>query len=120
MQAELIKTFRFEAAHALPSLPEGHRCRRMHGHSYRVDVHIVGRVQEGVGWVMDFADLKRTVQPVIDRLDHRDLGEVEGLTSSTSEMLAKYIWDHVRPDLPALSAVTVWESDTSRCVYRGA
>jgi len=119
MQAELVKTFRFEAAHALANLPEGHKCRRMHGHSYRVDIHVVGEVQVGPAWVMDFADLKRTVQPIIDRLDHRDLGEVEGLANSTSEMLAKYIWDRVRPELPGLSAVTVWESDTSRCVYRG-
>jgi 6-pyruvoyltetrahydropterin/6-carboxytetrahydropterin synthase len=92
----------------------------MHGHSYRVDIHIAGPVPPETGWLMDFADLKAIVAPVIDSLDHANLNEIPGLEISTSEMLAKYIWEKIKPSLPLLSAITVWESDTARCVYRGA
>ncbi len=119
MDAELIKSFRFEAAHALPNVPAEHKCSRMHGHSYRVDIHVAGPVDPEKGWVMDFGDIKAAVEPVLEELDHRMLGEVPGLTNSTAEMIARYIFDRVRPSVPLLSAVTVWESDTSRCVYRG-
>lgn len=119
MKAELVKTFRFEAAHTLRGAPAGHKCARLHGHSYRVDVHVRGEVDPRTGWVMDFGDIKRIVGPVIDELDHRLLDEVPGLANSTSELLAKYLWDRLRPALPLLSAITVWESDTSRCVYSG-
>jgi 6-pyruvoyltetrahydropterin/6-carboxytetrahydropterin synthase len=119
MRAELVKTFRFEAAHRLADAPDGHKCRGMHGHSYRVDIHVEGEVDPKVGWVMDFGDIKRLVGPVIDDLDHRMLNEVPGLENSTSEMIAKYIWDRLQGSMPVLAAVTVWESDTSRCVYRG-
>jgi len=118
MQAEIVKTFRFEAAHTLSSAPQGHKCRQLHGHSYRVDIHVTGPLDEH-GWVIDFGDVKRLVEPVIARLDHRLLDEIPGLKNSTSEMLCKYLWDQIRPGLPLLSAVTVWESDTSRCIYRG-
>jgi len=119
MQAELVKTFRFEAAHALPNAPAGHKCRRLHGHNYRVDVHVAGAVDPRIGWVMDFGEIKEAVEPIVEVLDHRVLGEVPGLENPTSELIAKYIWDRIRPALPNLSAVEVWESETSRCVYRG-
>ncbi|MGB2823322.1 MAG: 6-carboxytetrahydropterin synthase QueD [Phycisphaerae bacterium] len=119
MQAELVKTFRFEAAHALPNAPAGHKCRRLHGHNYRLDVHVAGPIDPGIGWVMDFGDIKRAVEPIVDELDHRMLGEIPGLENPTSELLAKYIWDRLKPALPNLTAVAVWESETSRCVYRG-
>lgn len=119
MQAELIKTFRFEAAHSLPNLPEGHKCRRMHGHGYRVDIHVTGEADPHTGWIIDFGDIKRIVGAVLDELDHRVLNEIPGLANSTAELLAAYIWDRVKPELPQLSAVAVWESDTSRCIYRG-
>ena len=119
MEAELIKTFRFEAAHSLPNVPDGHKCKRLHGHSYRVDIHVTGQPDPHTGWVIDFGDIKRIVGPVLDELDHRCLNDVPGLANSTSEMLCKYLWDRIARNLPALSAITVWESDTSRCVYRG-
>lgn len=119
MKAELIKQFRFDAAHSLPNVPPGHKCGGPHGHSYRVDVHIVGEVDPHTGWVIDFGEIKRIVGPLIDRLDHASLNEVEGLANSTSEMLAAWLFERIRPDLPGLSAVTVHESDTARCVYRG-
>jgi 6-pyruvoyltetrahydropterin/6-carboxytetrahydropterin synthase len=119
MNIELVKTFRFDAAHCLSRAPEGHKCRRLHGHGYRVDIHVQGEVDPEFGWLMDFGDLKAVVQPVIDSLDHRNLNELQGLENSTAEMLAKHIWDCIQPNLPLLSAVTVWESDSARCLYRG-
>jgi 6-pyruvoyltetrahydropterin/6-carboxytetrahydropterin synthase len=119
MNAEIIKTFRFEAAHSLDRAPAGHKCRRLHGHSYRVDVHVTGPVDPATGWVLDFGDVARAVEPVLGELDHRNLNEVPGLENSTSELLARYLWDRLLPALGGLSAVAVWESDTSRCVYRG-
>ena len=119
MEVELVKTFRFEAAHSLPHVPPGHKCSRLHGHSYRVDIHVSGAPEARTGWLMDFGDIKKAVAPILDALDHRCLNDIPGLGNSTSELLAKYIWDRLHPALPALSAVTVWESDTSRCVYRG-
>ncbi|MFP4052825.1 MAG: 6-carboxytetrahydropterin synthase QueD [Phycisphaerae bacterium] len=119
MQAELIRTFRFEAAHALPNIPVGHKCRNMHGHSYRVDIHVTGEVDPQTGWVMDFGEIKQAVGPVVDELDHKVLNDLPGLDNCTSELIARYLWNRVQPNLPQLSAITVWESDNSRCVYRG-
>lgn len=119
MKAELVTTFRFDAAHALPNVPAGHKCAALHGHSYRVDVHVAGEVDPHAGWVMDYGDIKRLVRPLIDRLDHKDLGQVEGLPNSTSEHLAKWLWDRLKADLPQLAAIEVWESDSARCIYRG-
>jgi 6-pyruvoyltetrahydropterin/6-carboxytetrahydropterin synthase len=120
MEAELIKTFRFEAAHTLPRVPEGHKCGRMHGHSYRVDVHVKGPVDPRPGWVMDFGRIKQVMEPILAELDHHLLNEVPGLENSTSELIAKYFWDRLQPQIPLLSAVGVWESDTACCVYSGA
>lgn len=116
---EIFREFTFEAAHRLPHVPEGHKCARLHGHSYRVAVHVAGPVDPDTGWVMDFADLKRAFAPVAERLDHYYLNEVEGLENPTSENLARWIWRRLRPALPRLSAVTVRETCTSGCTYRG-
>lgn len=119
MEAELVKTFNFEAAHTLPNCPPGHKCGRLHGHSYQVDIHVTGQVDEKAGWVVDFGQIKPLVEPVLAELDHHFLNDVPGLANSTSEHIARYVWDRIKPALPLLSAVTVWESPTSRCVYRG-
>ncbi|AKS40932.1 6-carboxytetrahydropterin synthase QueD [Wenzhouxiangella marina] len=116
---ELFKIFTLESAHFLPRVPEGHKCRRMHGHSFRVEVHVSAPVDEDAGWVMDFADLKRAFQPIHDQLDHRLLNEVDGLENPTSENLARWIWQRLKPELPALSAILIQETCTSGCVYRG-
>ncbi len=119
MNSEVIKTFRFEAAHSLPSAPAGHKCRDIHGHGYRVDVHVTGPVDEQAGWVIDFGQIKQAVEPVVGELDHRLLNDVPGLPNSTSEWVARFIFDRVKAALPGLSAVAVWESDTARAIYRG-
>lgn len=119
MRATLIKTFTFEAAHRLPHAPDGNKCRRLHGHSFTVDVAVEGPVDPQAGWVMDFADLKKAAQPVVDSLDHQYLNEIAGLENPTSEVLARWLWERLKPALPLLSCITVRETCTSRCEYRG-
>jgi 6-pyruvoyltetrahydropterin/6-carboxytetrahydropterin synthase len=116
---EIFKEFTFEAAHRLPNVPEGHKCARLHGHSYRVVVHVDGVVEDHAGWVRDFADLSAAMRPLLDQLDHYYLNEVEGLENPTSEVLARWIWERVHPALPEISKVVVRETCTSGCVYRG-
>jgi 6-pyruvoyltetrahydropterin/6-carboxytetrahydropterin synthase len=116
---EIYKTFWIEAAHSLPNVPEGHKCARLHGHSFRVDIHVAGKPGVESGWVMDFADIKTAFEPLFRQLDHRHLNEIEGLENPTSEHLAMWIWQRLEPALPALSAVAVAETCTSGCIYRG-
>lgn len=116
---ELVKDFRFEAAHHLPNLPEGHKCRRMHGHSFRGEIAVQGEVDPHTGWLIDFGDLKRITTPIVERLDHNLLNEIEGLENPTSENLAVWIWQKLHPQLPILARVTIEETCTSRCHYYG-
>jgi len=117
---ELVKDFRFEAAHWLPNVPEGHKCRRIHGHSFRGEVAVRGPLDPKLGWVMDFADLKRAVEPLVNRLDHYMLNDLEGLENPTAENLAVWIWRQLAPHLPNLHRVTIEETCTSRCHYWGS
>lgn len=119
MRAELSKTYKFDAGHFLPHVPAEHKCARPHGHSYRVTVFVAGEVDEQAGWVMDFGRVNEVVDPLIKQLDHASLNEIEGLSNPTSERLAKWLWDRIRPALGGLEAVTVCETDTSSCTYRG-
>ncbi len=116
---ELVKDFRFEAAHFLPNVPEGHKCRRIHGHSFRGEVAVRGPLDPVLGWVMDFADLKAAVEPLVHRLDHYLLNELPGLENPTSEVLAVWIWRELAPRLPLLVRITIEETCTSRCHYLG-
>ena len=117
--AEIFREFSFEAAHRLPFVPDGHKCARLHGHSYRVEVHVGGEVDPLTGWVMDFWDLKAAFEPLRERLDHYYLNEIEGLENPTSENLARWIWEWLKPRLPALRAIVVRETCTSGAIYRG-
>ena len=116
---EIFKSFTIEAAHRLPHLPAEHKCSRLHGHSFRIEIHISGPVQAREGWVQDFADLSRAFQPLYEQLDHHYLNEVEGLENPTSENLAAWIWTRLKPKLPLLTEVVVAETCVARCVYRG-
>ena len=116
---DIFKTFRIEAAHRLPNVPAGHKCARLHGHSFAIELQVSGDLGAESGWVMDFADLKQAFQPLYERLDHHYLNEVEGLENPTSERLAMWIWERLKPALPQLSAVTVHETCTSGCRYTG-
>ena len=119
MIADLTRSYRIEAAHRLPNVAADHKCARLHGHGFRIEVTVRGPVGERTGWVMDYADIDRAARPVVDSLDHRSLNDVPGLENPTSEVLAKWIWDRLRPALPALVEVSVAETSRARCAYRG-
>lgn len=116
---ELVRDFRFEAAHWLPNVAEGHKCRRVHGHSFRGEVVVRGPVDPRTGWVMDFAELGRAVKPLVAQLDHYMLNEIDGLENPTSELIAIWIWQRLASELPLLYRVTIQETCTSRCNYYG-
>ena len=119
MVVELRKSFQFEAAHRLPLLPENHKCWRLHGHSFQVEVVIRGLCDPKTGWLMDYAEIKEAFRPLWLQLDHRYLNEVAGLENPTSENISKWIWDRLKPALPSLVEVIVAETCTAKCVYRG-
>jgi len=118
-RTEIFKEFTFESAHRLPFVPEGHKCFRLHGHSFRVEVHVTGDVDPATGWIMDFGDIKDAFKPLHRQLDHNYLNEIPGLENPTSENLAAWIWDRLRPQLPGLARILVRETCTSGCVYEG-
>ncbi len=118
-EVEIFREFSFEAAHRLPMVPPEHKCARLHGHSFRVVVHIEAEPDVELGWVRDFGEVAVIVAPVIDALDHRYLNDIDGLVNPTSEVVARWIWERVAPVLPGLSAVVVRETCTAGCVYRG-
>jgi 6-pyruvoyltetrahydropterin/6-carboxytetrahydropterin synthase len=116
---EVFKAFTIEAAHRLPNVPQDHKCARLHGHSFQVEICVGGSVDEHAGWVVDFADIKRAFQPLYDQLDHHYLNELEGLKNPTSENLARWIWARLAPELPGLRQIVVHETCTSGCIYHG-
>ncbi len=116
---DLFKRFSIEAAHRLPNVPVGHKCARLHGHSFVVELHVEGELDPHTGWVMDFADMKRAFAPIYDRLDHHYLNDIPGLENPTSERMAEWIWAELKPALPLLSEIVLHETCTAGCRYRG-
>lgn len=116
---DIFKVFTIEAAHRLPNLPASHKCSRLHGHSFRIELHLSGELLEPEGWVMDFADVKTAFQPFYEQLDHHYLNDVPGLENPTSERLAQWIWEQLKPRLPLLSQVVVHETCTAGSRYAG-
>ena len=116
---EIFKFITIEAAHLLPNVAENHKCRRLHGHSFRIEIRVAGPVEEKTGWIMDFADISQAFQPLFEQLDHHYLNEVKGLENPTSENIARWIWQRLKPRLPQLSEVRVHETCTAGCAYRG-
>ena len=117
---EIFKVFSIDAAHRLPHVPSGHKCAQLHGHSFRIEVHLKGPVNPRSGWVVDFADIARAFEPLHEQLDHMYLNDIEGLDNPTSENLARWIWRRLQPVLPLLSKVVVQESPEAGCIYEGA
>ena len=116
---EIYKKFSFDSAHYLPNLPEEHKCRRMHGHTFYVTIYIQGPVDPKVGWIKDFFEIKQIFHPLLEQLDHRLLNEIDGLENPTSEYISKWIWERLAPKLPELSKVEVAETCTTGCIYAG-
>jgi 6-pyruvoyltetrahydropterin/6-carboxytetrahydropterin synthase len=120
VRVELTKTFRFESAHRLPMVPPEHKCHRVHGHSYVIDVTAAGEVDPAMGWLVDFGEITARVEPVIrQELDHRLLNDIPGLENPTSEVLSGWLWNRLQALVPNLCAITVHETCTARCTYRG-
>jgi 6-pyruvoyltetrahydropterin/6-carboxytetrahydropterin synthase len=116
---DIFRVFTVEAAHRLPNVPVGHKCSRLHGHSFRIEVHVGGEVDARTGWVMDFADLKKAFLPLFDQLDHHYLNDIEGLENPTSENLAVWVWARLSPAVPGLKRIVIHETCTSGCSYEG-
>lgn len=116
---EIFKEFTFESAHRLPHVPDGHKCGRLHGHSFQVAIHIQGEPDAHTGWIRDFGELKAIFKPIYDRLDHHYLNDIPGLENPTSEVLARWIWQELKPLLPELCQITIRETCTCGCIYRG-
>jgi 6-pyruvoyltetrahydropterin/6-carboxytetrahydropterin synthase len=116
---DVFRVFQIEAAHRLPNVPEGHKCARIHGHSFRIEIYVGGPVGESSGWVMDFADLRRAFQPLFDQLDHYYLNDIPGLENPTSENLARWVWQRLKSTLPGLTKVVIQETCNAGCIYTG-
>ena len=116
---EIYKDITFEAAHLLPNVPEGHKCARLHGHSYHIRITIEGEVDSETGWIMDFDVINRSFAPLLKKLDHHYLNDIEGLENPTSENLCRWIWTRLKPALPELTEVEVCETCDAGCRYRG-
>ena len=119
MRVRLTRDFTFEAAHLLPRAPEGHKCRRLHGHSFRVEVVVEGEVDPISGWLVDYGEIKDVVEPIRLRLDHYYLNEIAGLDNPTSENLSAWIWKGLKPRLPSLVRLVIHETCEARCEYEG-
>ena len=116
---EVFKEFTFEAAHRLPRVPEGHKCGRLHGHSFRVRLVLEGPMHDELDWLVDFAEVKAAFKPLYEQLDHNYLNDIEGLSNPTSERIAVWIWERMKPLLPELAEVIVHETCTAGSAYRG-
>jgi 6-pyruvoyltetrahydropterin/6-carboxytetrahydropterin synthase len=119
MIVELVKEFRFESAHRLPNVPAGHKCARLHGHSFVCEVTVRGEVNPQTGWFIDYGDVGDAFEPLRLQLDHYYLNEIDGLENATSENLARWIWERLEGRLPGLHRITIRETCTSRCDYYG-
>jgi 6-pyruvoyltetrahydropterin/6-carboxytetrahydropterin synthase len=115
----IYKEFTFDSAHFLPNVPDGHKCKEMHGHTYRLRIWIKGQPDPKLGWVMDFAVLKGVVKPVVAELDHKCMNNVPGLENPTCELIAVWIWNRLKPLLPAMDHLELHETPTSGVVYNG-
>ena len=115
----IYKEFKFDSAHWLPHVPPTHKCANMHGHTYMIEVHVTGELDPHLGWVVDFNDLKKVVDPLIDQLDHTVLNEIEGLENPTAENISVWLWGKIKPQMEELSKVVVKENPTNVCLYSG-
>lgn len=115
----IYKQFTFDSAHFLPNVPEQHKCRQLHGHTYHLTIFLEGDVLEEEGWIMDFTDLKKAVQPVINTVDHRFLNDIPGLENPTTELFSIWLWKKIKPLLPALKRIELKETPGSGVIYEG-
>ena len=116
---QIFKTFTFDSAHSLPNVPDGHKCKAVHGHTYQLTIFIEGPLVENLEWVMDFAEVKSVVEPIVKILDHKYMNDIEGLENPTCERIAIWIWDKIKVGIPQLVRIELNETPTSGVVYEG-
>jgi len=116
---QVFKQFTFDSAHYLPNVPDGHKCKETHGHTYRLIVYLEGELEKNLGWVMDFADMQKVIDPIIKSIDHKMLNNISGLENPTCEILAVWIWEKIKPQIPLLTKIELNETPTSGVVYEG-
>lgn len=116
---QIFKQFTFDSAHFLPNVPDGHKCKETHGHTYRLTVYIDGELDNKLGWVMDFSDMKKVIDPVIQSIDHKMLNNIPGLENPTCEIIAVWLWNKIKPGIPQLTKIELHETPTSGVIYQG-
>lgn len=115
----IFKEFTFDAAHLLPNLPSTHKCASLHGHTYHLRIYLEGTPGTTTGWILDFGEIKKIMNPILEKLDHKYLNEIPGLENPTCELLAVWIWNQLKPQLLPLSRIELRETPTSGVVYEG-
>ncbi len=118
-EMQIYKTLKFDAAHRLTGVPPTHKCSAMHGHGFEIEVHLKGEIDPQTGFVMDFGDLSKICEPVLDQLDHSILNEIKGLENPTSENINIWLWNILKPQLPQLCQLVIKETQASGCIYTG-
>ena len=116
---EIYIDITFDAARRLPNLPKGHKCSRLHGHTFNLRISLEDRINKETGWVKDFSEIKKVFTPIYDQLDHSYLNNIKGLENPTSENIVIWIWKKLKPSLPVLSSLEIKESSSTGCIYRG-
>ena len=119
MHVRLTKDFSFEAAQTLPNVPAGHKCGKMHGHSFRMEISVEGEVDPSTGWFYDHALISRAMDPLLEQIDHSYLNDISGLNNPTIENMCRWFWEKLEHQLPGLSEIVIHETPTARCSYRG-
>jgi 6-pyruvoyltetrahydropterin/6-carboxytetrahydropterin synthase len=97
----------FDSAHWLPNVPDRHKCKRLHGHTYRIRIEIEGPVDQNSGWIIDYAEIKAFWEPLKSILDHHCLNEIAGLQNPTNENNV----DWVRARIPGISRLEIRETE---------
>ena len=115
----IFKHFDFDSAHFLPNVPDDHKCKEIHGHTYRMKAYFEGELDKQFGWVIDFAEIKKEVALLIRSIDHKLLNDIEGLENPTCEVIAIWLWNKIKPRIPLLCRIELYETLTSGVVYEG-
>ena len=116
---KIFKNFTFDSAHFLPNVPEGHKCKELHGHTYRLTVILESELVKKLDWVVDFAEVKNVINPIIDSIDHKLLNDIEGLQNPTCEIVAIWLWNKIKDELPQLTKIELSENASSGVIYEG-
>lgn len=119
MKVRLSKDFIIEAAQRLTRVPEGHKCARLHGHTFTIEISVEGEVNPETGWLYDHAEISAAMRPIVEQLDHSYLNDVPGLENPTIEVMAAWLWERLAPQLSGLAEIVIHETPRARCSYRG-